>query len=811
MEVVSGGISEVVNVEMVAEDPPPLIQGITASATRETIPANGTSTTVITATVTPIDGQSGDGVSVAFRKLGGGGVLNPSEKKTVSGIASSVLTSGTTEETVTIQVEAQGFTDEVQVTYTGGSVQLQIEPSEILADGKETATLTASLKEVSGNPPSPGATVTFDLDNSDLGTITPSSVTTNSNGAANATFQSAKRGGQARITATWEGKGISDSATLTIVPPPGFMEVADDFPDPTDIGVRGTQEKSASTFTFEVSDTSGNPVADGYEILFSIVSGPNGGEELLSESAQTLDGKVSTVLRSGIKVGPVQVRAVYPEDPRVTSNSQISIRAGLPVGENFSMNADDPNAISVQVGDIFGNPVPDGISVSFKTYNTGGSVSPGSDTTEFGRVETSLDVTSGSSPAAGAISVTAETIGDITTRVASMAVFPASQFSHTIFAATNGGGIYKSTNSGASWENISRSNTVVGQNWIQPYVNAVALDPRNPNTVYAGTGFGGRGNVYRSKDGGQNWNSGNREETTGLYDENFAILTMVVDDVASLNENADSGEPYIWVGTDGFGAKRLIFEEGKLTEDEPVSSSPFDFVNRLIKVPGTNREDAVLYAATARGVYRSENGGDSWLETGSEGSSFRGGFVNVLAVHPSSLGGGNDVLYAGTRDSGVWISRDSGRNWVAVQSGATEEDAHIKDLYVDAGNDILYALTFFDSSQEPRPIGNVLSHELESNGAMAAGGWREVGEKLPEAPEDGTRFPLWALAPLPRFDGNPLGDFNDPVALLVGGEGIHLYKATDGIEFGEPDWVASESGISNLIMAREVVSMDVPE
>ena len=64
---------------------------------------------------------------------------------------------------------------------------------------------------------------------------------------------------------------------------------------------------------------------------------------------------------------------------------------------------------------------------------------------------------------------------------------------------------YKSTDSGTTWFNVSRSSTEPGQNWIAPYVNDVAVDPDDDNTVYAATGYLGEGNVYRSVD----WNSSN--------------------------------------------------------------------------------------------------------------------------------------------------------------------------------------------------------------------------------------------------------------------------------------------------------------
>src|SRR5438445_3845521 len=57
--------------------------------------------------------------------------------------------------------------------------------------------------------------------------------------------------------------------------------------------------------------------------------------------------------------------------------------------------------------------------------------------------------------------------------------------SSTVYAGGFGGGVFKSSNGGASWSAVS-----IGQ--IDPYVVALAVDPTNSSTVFAGTDGGGR-------------------------------------------------------------------------------------------------------------------------------------------------------------------------------------------------------------------------------------------------------------------------------------------------------------------------------
>ena len=71
----------------------------------------------------------------------------------------------------------------------------------------------------------------------------------------------------------------------------------------------------------------------------------------------------------------------------------------------------------------------------------------------------------------------------------------------TLYAGTDGGGVFKSTDGGGNWSAINTGLT-------NTYVYALAIDPVTPTTLYAGTYDG----VFKSTDGGENWNAVN----TGL-------------------------------------------------------------------------------------------------------------------------------------------------------------------------------------------------------------------------------------------------------------------------------------------------------
>ena len=50
----------------------------------------------------------------------------------------------------------------------------------------------------------------------------------------------------------------------------------------------------------------------------------------------------------------------------------------------------------------------------------------------------------------------------------------------TLYAGTDGGGVFKSTNGGGNWGAVNTGLTAT-------YVSALAIDPETPTTLYAGT------------------------------------------------------------------------------------------------------------------------------------------------------------------------------------------------------------------------------------------------------------------------------------------------------------------------------------
>jgi hypothetical protein len=94
--------------------------------------------------------------------------------------------------------------------------------------------------------------------------------------------------------------------------------------------------------------------------------------------------------------------------------------------------------------------------------------------------------------------------------VKSLAVSPTEP--NTVYAGTKPAYLFVSRNGGASWDEIETFRNVRGRRlWFSPaetpfkaYIQAIALSPTDPNVIVAGVEFGA---VVRSDDGGKTWSN----------------------------------------------------------------------------------------------------------------------------------------------------------------------------------------------------------------------------------------------------------------------------------------------------------------
>lgn len=183
----------------------------------------------------------------------------------------------------------------------------------------------------------------------------------------------------------------------------------------------------------------------------------------------------------------------------------------------------------------------------------------------------------------------------------------------TVYVATGGPwaqGVYRSWNGGIDWEYLTAS--------IQGGALEILIDPNSSNKVY----FTSSNTVYQSCDFGDTWNS------FFISPDNRGVLSLAI-------EEGNSNTMYIgtfntlYKSVDGgLHWETLIDSAGIVVEDIIISS---------------DNEDVIYIGCPSQGVFKSEDGGNNWILLDSEGEQIE---VISIKFHPKI----NSVIFAGTNE-----------------------------------------------------------------------------------------------------------------------------------------------------------------
>ncbi|MGH9851661.1 MAG: IPT/TIG domain-containing protein [Blastocatellia bacterium] len=222
----------------------------------------------------------------------------------------------------------------------------------------------------------------------------------------------------------------------------------------------------------------------------------------------------------------------------------------------------------------------------------------------------------------------------------------------TIYASVSSvtaAGIYKSTDAGASW-------TLTGYRFG---ASALAIDPKQPNTIYIGAGSGG---VFKSTDGGVTWNRPNSSFIQSFH-------SMVLDPQNPL---------LIYGATQNNGVFKSA--DGGVTWN-PTAPIDRNTARPYLAIDPNNT--SVLYAAYLD-IYKTTNGGASWSKIN---NNLADPNASAVAIDPSNT----NTVYIGTYSSyGVmYRSTNGGASWSAFNTGLPQRS--VLSLVVDGAGTSLHA------------------------------------------------------------------------------------------------------------------------
>ncbi len=264
------------------------------------------------------------------------------------------------------------------------------------------------------------------------------------------------------------------------------------------------------------------------------------------------------------------------------------------------------------------------------------------------------------------------------------------------FGAT-GGGVWKTTDGGANWENVSDNYFKTGS------VGAIGVSESDPNVIYVGMGESPiRGNVshgdgvYKTTDAGKTW------KHIGLDDSRQISRVRVHPKNSEIVYVAALG--HVWAANDQRGVFKST-DGGKSWQRTLFKSNKAGATDLIIDPTNPNVIYAALWEVYRKpwtlesggpdsGLYKSTDAGDTWTEI-TRNQGLPKGTVGNIGVTVSPVSPDRVWAIVEAEDGGVFRSDDAGKTWQRTnqQRDLRQRAWYYTRIYADPQNaDSVYVL-----------------------------------------------------------------------------------------------------------------------
>lgn len=258
-----------------------------------------------------------------------------------------------------------------------------------------------------------------------------------------------------------------------------------------------------------------------------------------------------------------------------------------------------------------------------------------------------------------------------------------------IFVGSASGGLWLSENGGISWKPVFDDQPALS-------IGAVAINQKNPDVIWVGTGEGNPRNsvntgagIFKSIDGGKTWKMMGLEKTKAIH------RIVIHRDNPDVVYAAAIGSPWgehkergVYRTTDGGKTWKNILFINELTGPGDMVVDP-DNPDKMIVGMWEHKRTPWDFVSGGKGsgLYLTYDGGENWKEITSKEGLPEGELGRIgLAFAPSK----SHIVYAliEAEENGLYKSMDGGENWSLVsKKNIGNRPFYYSDIFVDPHNE----------------------------------------------------------------------------------------------------------------------------